>query len=94
TAFFVKDMVGPNGAVSIVAFDEGGTAAKGAAATASADIDSHTRTSAIRLHHAALDAAGGFARADEILRMDDEPTHQDLCDREQAAFLAAIRSSA
>ncbi len=28
---------------------------------------------------------------DEILRMDDEPGHQELCDREQAFFLKAIR---
>jgi predicted dehydrogenase len=82
TAFFVKDMIGPKGAVSI-AVDE--------AKTESSDIDSHTRTSALRLHHAALGADGRLARRDEIVRMDDEPGHQELCEREQRAFLRAIR---
>ncbi len=82
TAFFVKDMIGPKGAVSI-AVDE--------AKTDSASIDSHTKTSALRLHHAALTTDGRLARRDEILGMDDEPGHQELCNREQRAFLKAIR---
>jgi predicted dehydrogenase len=83
TAFFVKDMIGPKGSVSI-AMNEG--------ATASSDIDSHTRTSALRLHHAALDQGGRLAKRDEIFHMDDEPGHQELCNREQRAFLQAIRA--
>lgn len=82
TAFFVKDMIGPKGAVSI-AVDE--------AKTESAAIDSHTKTSALRVHHAALGPDGRLAKRDEILRMDDEPGHQELCEREQSAFLKAIR---
>ena len=82
TAFFVKDMIGPKGAISI-AVDE--------AKTESADVDSHTKTSALKLHHAALGPDGRLARRDEILRMDDEPGHQELCNREQHAFLKAIR---
>ena len=83
TAFFVKDMIGPKGCVSI-AMDEG--------KTASASVDSHTKTSALRVHHAGLDAQGRFVKPDEILHMDDEPGHQELCNREQRAFLAAIRN--
>ena len=82
TAFFVKDMIGPKGSVSI-AMEE--------AKTASADVDSHTRTSALRLHHALLTPDGSFATPDEIIRMDDEPGHQELCNREQEIFLDAIR---
>jgi predicted dehydrogenase len=82
TAFFVKDMIGPRGSVSI-AMDE--------SKTESADVDSHTKTSALRLHHALLNADGNFASPDEIIGMDDEPGHQELCNREQRAFLAAIR---
>jgi predicted dehydrogenase len=82
TAFFVKDMIGPKGCVSIV-MDE--------SKTASADIDSHTRTSALRLHHATLTPQGTFATPDETIRMDDEPGHQELCNREQELFLDAIR---
>jgi predicted dehydrogenase len=82
TAFFVKDMIGPKGCVSI-AMDE--------ANNGSADIDSHTKTSALRVHHAALGADGKFVAPDEMIRMDDEPGHQELCNREQRAFLAAIQ---
>ena len=82
TAFFVKDMIGPKGAVSI-AVDE--------SKTESSDIDAHTKTSALRLHHAALGADGRLMKPDEILRMDDEPGHQELCNREQQVFLKAIR---
>ena len=61
------------------------------AKTASSDVDSHTRTSALRLHHALLTPKGNFATPDEIIRMDDEPGHQELCNREQELFLDAIR---
>ncbi|MDR3373412.1 MAG: Gfo/Idh/MocA family oxidoreductase [Ancalomicrobiaceae bacterium] len=81
TAFFVKDVMSPNGSVSIV-MHEGAK---------SADVDTHTKTSTIRLHHAALDAAGQFVKADELFSMADEPGHQDLCEREQAFVLKAIR---
>ena len=90
-AFFVKDVVGPKGSVSIVAVEQSGDAAEGASKTASSDIDSHTKTSALRLHHAALDADNALVRADETFRMDDEPDHLALCRREQASLLAAIR---
>jgi predicted dehydrogenase len=80
-AFFVKDMVGPKGCVSIV-MDE--------SKTESASHDSHTKTNAIRLHHSALTPDGTFAKPDELMAMDDEPGHQELCEREQRLFLAAI----
>ncbi len=89
-AFFVKDVVGPGGAVSIVA----NQAARGEDIdlSDSADIDKHTKTDAIRLHHAAVDPqTREFVKADELLNMDDEPDHQELCDREQEFFLKAIR---
>ena len=38
-----------------------------------------------------LEADGNFAIPDEIIRMDDEPGHQELCQREQRLFLDAIR---
>jgi predicted dehydrogenase len=82
-AFFVKDVVGPNGCVSIVA-------EKAAAEGQSANVDAHTQTQALRLHHAALTADGRFAKTDEMLRLDDEPDHDGLCHREQEYFLKAI----
>ncbi len=82
-AFFVKDVVGPQGCVSIVA-------ESAASLGQSANVDAHTQTQALRLHHAALQADGSFAKADETLRLDDEPNHDELCHREQAFFLEAI----
>jgi len=84
TAFFVKDVVGPRGSVSIVAE---GAAAEGR----SANVDAHTQTQALRIHHGALDGDGRFAREDEVERLDDEPDHDELCRREQEHFLRAIR---
>ena len=80
TAFFVKDVMGPRGSVSIV-MDEG---------AASADVDTHTKTARIRLHGAALGPDGRFTAPDEMLSMADEPGHQALCEREQAFVLDAI----
>jgi len=86
-AFFVKDVIGPKGSVSIVK-DPNESSAGG-----SDDIDSHTKTNCLRLHHGALDAKGEFVRKDELISTEDEPDHQALCDREQAYLLRAIREN-
>jgi predicted dehydrogenase len=83
TAFFVKDVIGPKGSVSIVL-------AQGVAAVRSDDINAHTQTNQILLHHADLTADGSFARPDERLSTADEPSHDDLCEREQRFLLRAI----
>ncbi len=72
TAYFVKDIVSPRGAVSIVSDDTVG----------SDDIDSHTRVGALRLHPISGD--------DELIRLDEEPGHQQLCDAEQNYMLNSI----
>jgi predicted dehydrogenase len=86
TAYFVKDVIGPRGAISIEAGVEG---AKGD----SADVSLHTATNRIRVHHAELDATGLLARADDLVATPDEPNHDELCHREQAWFLDAIRGN-
>lgn len=83
TAFFVKDIFGPKGSVSIVAKD--------ASAIGKSDhVDSHTKTESIRIHHAAIDEHNMFIKKDEWVDMTDEPNHQELCNREQRYFLQAI----
>jgi predicted dehydrogenase len=84
TAFFVKDVIGPKGCVSIVA-------QRATRSGRSANIDDHTSTEALKLHHSALQADGSFAKADEIIAVTDEPDHDELCRREQDVFLQAIR---
>ena len=77
TAFFVKDMIGPEGCVSIVADGDRGRHAAPPTTTAT---PAPTRCG---IHHAALEADGSFAQPDEIISTADEPDHQELCDREQ-----------
>ena len=72
TAFFVKDVVSPNGAVSIRMPDT----------ARSDDIDTHTKTSVLRVHK--------VATGDTDISMADEPGHQQLCDREAAYVARAI----
>ncbi|MBM3442771.1 MAG: Gfo/Idh/MocA family oxidoreductase [Bacteroidetes bacterium] len=86
TAFFIKDVVGPKGAVSIVA--------KEASSQGHSDtIDAHTKTESLRLHHADIDAQNEFTRPDQWIDLSDEPDHQGLCDREQDYFLKAIQEN-
>lgn len=80
TAYFVKDVMSPRGSVSIVM--DGGVS--------SADINAHTQTSRLLVHHAETDANGSFAKPDDWLDMHDEPGHQALCDREQDFVYRAI----
>jgi predicted dehydrogenase len=90
-AYFVKDVVGPKGCVSIVVPQEGQAEARTDAISDSADIDQHTKTNALKVHYADIDAQNHFTRQDEWINLADEPGHQELCDREQAFFLKAIR---
>ena len=83
TAFFVKDVIGPKGSVSIVAREAGGTGK-------SSSVEAHTKTESLRFHHADIDQYNSFTRSDTWINLDDEPDHQELCNREQAYFLRAI----
>jgi predicted dehydrogenase len=72
TAFFVKDVVSPNGAVSI----------RMPETARSDDIETHTKTSALRVHK--------VGQPDRDLDMAGEPGHQELCDAEAAYVATAI----
>lgn len=85
TAFFVKDVIGPKGSVSIVAKEAG---RKGK----SDSVEAHTQTESIRIHHADIDDKNKFTKPDEWLNLKDEPNHQELCNREQLYFLDAIKN--
>jgi predicted dehydrogenase len=83
TAFFVKDVIGPKGCVSIVAKEAGGVGK-------SDNVDAHTKTESLRWHHADIDSQNNFTRPDDWINLTDEPDHQELCNREQRYFLKAI----
>ena len=77
TAFFVKDVIGPKGSVSIVMAETAGN-------VKSDDINAHTKTNQILWHHADM------SKPDERIDMTDEPDHDALCEREQRYLLKAI----
>ena len=83
TAFFVKDVFGPKGSVSIVAKDAGG-------AGKSDSIEAHTKTESLLVHHADLDENDRFSKKDDWIDLTDEPDHNELCKREQEYFLRSI----
>lgn len=84
TAFFVKDVIGPKGCVSIVAKDAG-------KAGQSDNVDAHTKTESLKVHYADINADNKFTRPDEWIDLTDEPDHNELCRREQLYFLKAIK---
>ena len=86
TAFFVKDVIGPKGSVSIVA-NEASKDGK------SDSVEAHTKTEAIRIHYAQINNKNNFEKADEWINLQDEPDHQELCNREQRFFLNAIQQN-
>jgi predicted dehydrogenase len=80
TAFFVKDVIGPLGCVSISDEFKG----------ASDDVEGHTKTGGLKIHHSDLDKNGTFRIEDEVIRTEEEPDHDELCYLEQQFFLNAI----
>lgn len=83
SAYFVKDVVSPAGSVSIVVD----------ANAKSDDVDTHTKTSLLKVHSASLNKAGEFEHVDNDISMADEPGHDELCAREQAYMLDAIEQN-
>lgn len=81
-AFFIKDVIGPKGAVSLAQEEKD-----------SDNIDGHTQTDTMRIHHAQIDANNAFTKKDELKSFAQAPNHQELCDREQDYFFTAIQQN-
>ncbi len=71
TAFFVKDVISPNGSVSITEADKAD----------SSDVEGHTKVGGLLVHR---------PDGDRMVDLPGEPSHQELCDAEQAYMLRAI----
>lgn len=80
TSFFIKDVIGPLGCVSIAEENKG----------ASDDVEGHTKTGGLKIHFSALNAKGNFTTKDKFVSTEDEPDHDGLCLLEQKFFLEAI----
>ncbi len=89
-AYFVKDVIGPEGCVSIVDRPVSTPAGESAGA-GSADVGAHTKTNTLKVHRSARDARDEFTTPDEFIDTTDEPDHDGLCLREQEYLLRAIR---
>lgn len=83
-AFFIKDVFGPKGAVSIVARNAGEMGK-------SDKVEAHTKTESIKIHYADIDVKNNFTQKDQWIDLSDEPDHQELCNLEQRFFLKAIQ---
>ncbi len=91
TAFFLKDVIGPNGCVSILTPDQGRLNPAGARRTVSSDIETHAKAGALRVHRAALGPDGAMLEGDEDIVIDDKPDHDEISAREQRWLLDSIR---
>lgn len=80
-AYFVKDVIGPKGSVSIVPNEAG---------TSTDDVEGHTRTGRLLFHRAELDKNGAFIQSDETISTAGEPDHDGLCALEQDYLRRAI----
>lgn len=87
TAFFVKDVIGPKGCVSII--DSSGRELS----DDSSDVEGHTKTGGLKVHYAATDAHGQFLKKDEWMSTEHEPDHDGLCELEQRYLLRAIQEN-
>ena len=82
-AFFVKDVWGPKGSVTITAKDASSD-------NQSDNVDAHTKTEMLRVHSSEIDSENNFVNEDQWLSTEDEPDHNGLCEREQEYFLKSI----
>lgn len=80
-AFFVKDVIGPKGCVSID---------KDLSSVDPSDVSKHTTVDSIILHSSEADAKGLQVKKDQVVKIEEEPDHNELCKREQEYLYRAI----
>jgi len=83
TAFFVKDVIGPKGSVSIVSDDD-------VFEKDSDNLENHTKNNCLKIHSSELDQNHKFVSPNKKIIYDEDPSHQDLCDNEQEFFYNSI----
>jgi hypothetical protein len=81
SAFFVKDVVGPKGCVSID---------KDISQVDPSDVSKHTVVDSIILHSSEAGPDGYALKKDQLIKIPDEPDHNELCKREQEVLYKAI----
>ena len=81
TAFFIKDVIGPNGSVSLLANNFYKRS------------DTETEKNIILQHHSKLNNNDEFILNDKKIQLPENPTHEELCKTEQVFLLNAIRNN-
>jgi predicted dehydrogenase len=81
SAYFVKDVIGPKGCVSID---------KDLSKVDPSDVSGHTLVDSIIVHSSETDENGRRIKDDEVIRIQDEPDHVELCKREQEYLYRCI----
>lgn len=85
TAYFIKDVIGPKGCVSIV---DKNPKQDG---ISSDTVDDHIGTNSLLIHSSHTNPDGTFSKEDRYIDTTDEPDHDGLCLLEQEYFLKAIQ---
>lgn len=81
SAFFVKDVYGPKGSVSIE---------KETWNIDPSDLSKHTEVNTIVIHSSETDVQGNRVKEDRFIKVEDEPSHDELCRREQEYLYRVI----
>jgi predicted dehydrogenase len=84
-AYFIKDAIGPKGSITIEKDTYNKPQGK------SADVEDHGIVNKLRLHHAETDKKDQLTKKDEIIEIENEPSHDELCQIEQEYFLKVIK---
>ena len=80
TAFFIKDVIGPKGSVSLLADNF------------YKRPNNEKNINILIQHHSKLDSNNNFILDDENILLPENPTHEELCRKEQIFLLNAIRN--
>jgi len=90
TAFIVKDIMGPGGAVSVLSPDIVDPTPQGAISATSSEISTHSKIRPLRVHHSRLGPNNELLEGDEEIEVPERLDHTQLCERKQAFLLDAI----
>jgi hypothetical protein len=80
---FTKDVIGPNGSVSMINLNDDKD-------ISSDNIKSHVEVAGLKIHNSELDRNGHFKIDDKLIKLPCELEHDVLCKREQECLLNTI----
>jgi predicted dehydrogenase len=85
-AYFIKDVIGPNGAVSMINLNDNKNAT-------SDNVKSHVEVAGLKIHNSQLDGKGNFKNNDYTIKLPEELEHDQLCLSEQKYLIKAMENN-